>query len=186
MAKELILASDRCFEGDPKRKEIAAYLYSQIRNLPLICPHGHVDPRVLADPDYSFGTPSDLFIVPDHYLFRMLYSQGISLESLGVKPCENINKNAIATEIDSRRIWQIFADNYYLFRGTPSRLWLDQELHEIFGVREKLNSLTAQSIYEQIAEKLATAAFRPRTLFDQFNIEVLATTDAATDTLEHH
>lgn len=182
MAKELTLAPDRCFEGDPKRKEIATYLHTQIRSLPLICPHGHVDPRVLADPDYSFGTPSDLFIVPDHYLFRMLYSQGVALEALGVKNRTQPEQ----TERNARRIWQTFADNYYLFRGTPSRLWLDQELYEIFGVRKKLNSLTAQSIYDQIAEKLAAPEFRPRALFDQFNIEVLATTDAATDTLEHH
>lgn len=174
------LAKDRFFGPGERQKEIALHLYGQVADLPIVSPHGHVDPRLFTDPDYSFGTPVDLLIIPDHYVFRMLYSQGIPLEALGIPHAGG------AVESDHRRIWQIFADHYCLFRGTPSGAWLDAELAEIFGVREKLNGETAQAIYDQIAEKLASPEFRPRRLFERFKIEVLCTTDAATDTLEHH
>ena len=65
---------DRYFSSDPEQKAVARELYTQVKNLPLICPHGHVAPRLLADPNYDFGSPVDLLIIPDHYIFRMLYS----------------------------------------------------------------------------------------------------------------
>ena len=129
-----------------------------------------------------FPEPAALLITPDHYLFRMLFSQGISLESLGV-PARDPKA---AIERDPRKVWRIFAANYQLFRGTPSRAWLDYELHELFGVRERLGADSADRIYDQIDERLKSPEFRPRALFDSFNIEVLATTDAATDELLHH
>lgn len=173
--------SDRYFNPDPQQREIARALYSSIAHLPLVCPHGHVDPRTFADPDFNLGTPTDLLLIPDHYIFRMLYSQGISLERLGIPAIDGTE-----VETDHRRIWQVFGDNFHLFRGTPTGMWLTQELHSVFGVEEKLNGQSAQSIYDQIAAQLAKPEFRPRRLFERFNIEVLATTDAATDSLEHH
>jgi glucuronate isomerase len=175
------LDPDRFFDPDPAQRRVARELYDLVSDAPLICPHGHVDPRLFVDGDATFGTPADLLIIPDHYVFRMLYSQGISLESLGVPRLDDG-----PVEQDHRRIWQIFADNFYLFRGTPSGIWLTQELIEVFGVEQRLNSGTAQAIYDQIEEKLAGPEFRPRALFERFNIEVLSTTDAATDTLEVH
>jgi len=171
----------RYFNPDPAQRSLAQDLYNRVAHLPLICPHGHVDPRVFADPDYAFGTPTDLFIIPDHYIFRMLYAQGIPLEQLGVPRVDGG-----ATETDHRQIWQIFAAHFYLFRGTPTGIWITDELRDVFGIDTKLTGQTAQAIYDQIAEKLATPAFRPRALYERFNIEVLCTTDAATDTLEHH
>ena len=175
----LSLPEDRFFSTDPHQKDIAQQLYQSIADLPIVSPHGHVDPRMFADPDYSFGTPVDLLIIPDHYVFRMLYSQGIPMERLGIPRVDGGE-----VESDHRKIWQIFAENFYLFRGTPSGVWLTSELYEIFGVRQKLSAETAQSIYDQITEKLASPEFRPRKLFERFNIEVLCTTDAATDSLE--
>jgi len=160
---------------------MAMELYESVADLPIISPHGHVDPHLFANEDATFGTPTQLLIIPDHYILRMLYSQGIQLGSLGVP-----RTNGSSVERDHRRIWQIFADNFYLFRGTPSGIWLSYELHEVFGVEEKLMATTAQDIYDQIAAKLARPEFRPRALFEQFNIEVLCTTDAATDPLLHH
>ena len=171
----------RYFSPDPAQREIATHLYQTVASLPLICPHGHVDPRAFADPDYRFGTPADLLIIPDHYVFRMLYSQGIALESLGIP-----RTDGGAVENDHRRIWQIFADHFYLFRGTPTGVWLTDELRDVFGIDEKLSGANAQAIYDQIAAKLETPEFRPRALYERFNIEVLCTTDAATDTLESH
>lgn len=175
------LPEDRLLGPDPKQRDIALRLYMQVRDLPLVCPHGHVDPRIFSDPDYSFGSPAELFIIPDHYVFRMLYSQGIPLEKLGVP-----SKDGSAVEQDHRKIWQLFADNYFLFRGTPTGVWLNYELSVLFDVKEKLSSETAASIYDQIAAKLAQPSFRPRKLYDEFRIEILATTDAAGDPLEHH
>ncbi len=179
--KPLVRAPDRYFDPDPAQKKVALELYAAVADLPLICPHGHVDPRVFADPNYDFGTPTDLLIIPDHYVFRMLYSQGIALERLGIP-----TRDGTPVEQDHRRIWQLFADNYYLFRGTPTGMWLDDELYGVFGVREQLHSGSAMRIYDHIAEQLTKAEFRPRALYDRFNIEVLTTTDPATSRLEHH
>ncbi len=180
-AKTWRLSPDRFFDPDPATRRIARELYASVAGLPIVSPHGHVDPRLLADPDATFGTPADLLIIPDHYVFRMLYSQGVPLEALGVPRADGGQ-----IETDHRKIWQTFAEHYYLFRGTPSGAWLDQELVELFGVDEKLNGRNAQAVYDAIAAKLALPEYRPRALFEQFNIEVLATTDAASDTLEHH
>ncbi len=182
MAKlEITLRPDRYFSPDPAQKKIALELYQQVEKLPLICPHGHVDPRLFADPNHSLGTPADLFIIPDHYVFRMLYSQGVSLDKLGVP-----RQDGGPVESNHRKIWQTFADHYHLFRGTPTGMWLAYELRVLFGVKEKLTSDTAMSIYDQVAQKLTQPEFRPRQMFEKFNIEALSTTDAATDTLEHH
>jgi glucuronate isomerase len=181
VSEKIILAEDRYFDPDPKQKEIALGLYRQVADKPLVCPHGHVDPRMFADPDYDFGTPADLLLIPDHYIFRMLYSQGIPMESLGVPRVDGG-----AVESDHRKIWQLFAENFYLFRGTPTGMWLTSELHDVFGVREKLNGESAQRVYDQIADCLTKPEFRPRRMFERFNIEVLATTDAAHDPLIHH
>ena len=176
-----IFPDDRYFGPDARQKEVAQELYRTVADLPLVCPHGHVDPRLFSNTDYSFGTPADLLIIPDHYVFRMLYSQGIPLESLGIP-----RLGSGPVESDHRKIWQTFADHFYLFRGTPTGIWLNHELQDIFGVQQKLTSETAQAIYDQIAEKLVRPEFRPRALFERFNIEVLCTTDAATDSLEAH
>lgn len=175
------LNPDRYFSVNPTQRKLARALYEQVKNLPIVSPHGHVDPKLFSDPDAAFGTPTDLFIIPDHYVFRMLYSQGIPLESLGVPRVDGG-----AVETDHRKIWQTFAENYYLFRGTPSGGWIDHSLHENLGITQRLNDDTAQGIYDQISEKLATDAFKPRNLMASLNIEVLCTTDAATDTLSEH
>jgi len=175
------LPADRFFDPDPTQCRIARELYESVVNLPLVCPHGHVDPHLFADEDATFGTPAELLIIPDHYVFRMLYSQGIALESLGVPRADGG-----PVEQDHRKIWQTFADNFYLFRGTPTGAWLSHELYTVLGIEEKLTGATAQAIYDQIEAQLATPEFRPRTLFKRFNIEVLCTTDAATDPLVHH
>jgi len=154
-------------------------LYDTVRDLPIISPHGHTDPQWFAD-NKPFPNPTALFIQPDHYIFRMLYSQGITLESLGIPQVDG------KQSADPREVWRIFAKNYYLFRGTPTRLWIDYAFSEQFGLKERLSPENADEYYEVIAKKLETPEFLPRALFEQFNIEVLATTDTATDSLEFH
>jgi len=176
----LVLHQDRFFDSDPSIRNVARALYDETRELPLVCPHGHVDPALLNE-NTPFPEPTALLIVPDHYIFRLLYSRGLSMESLGIP-----TRDGSTVERDPRAIWQRFADNYYLFRGTPTGVWLDHELHDLFEVRVKLDGGSAQFVYDQIAERLASPEFRPRALFDRFNIEVLATTDKATDSLIHH
>lgn len=176
----LSLHPERFFDPDPSVRRAAIALYESVRDLPIISPHGHVDPWLLATND-PFPEPTALLLTPDHYLFRMLYSQGIAMESLGIP-----TRDGSPVEQDPRKIWQCFAAHYHLFRGTPSGVWFDHELHELFGVRRKLAADSALAIYDQIAERLTSPEYRPRALFDRFNIEVLATTDAASDTLEPH
>jgi len=175
-----MLNADRYFSPVPVVREAARALYAECAGLPLVCPHGHVDPRLLAH-DEPFPDPATLIVVPDHYIVRMLYSQGVPMESLGIPRVDSV-----AVEQDPRRIWQLFGDHFHLFRGTPSGAWLGHEFEGVFGVTEPLNGRTAMAIYDQIQDCLRRPDFRPRALFDRFNIEVLCTTDAATDTLEHH
>ncbi len=159
---------------------MARALFASIRDLPIVSPHGHTDPAWFAR-NASFENPAALFVTPDHYVFRMLYSQGVALEDLGIKP-----NDGSAFETDPREIWRRFASHYYLFRGTPSRLWIDHSLQEVFGVSQVLSGETADEIYDQVAQSLTQPEFRPRALFDRFNIDVIATTEGALDTLEHH
>ncbi|MFO7544724.1 MAG: glucuronate isomerase, partial [Trueperaceae bacterium] len=175
------LDPDRCFAAESNQRAVARRLYQEVQALPLICPHGHVPPRLLADDDATFGSPADLFVIPDHYVFRMLHSQGVALEDLGIAP-----KDGGSYERDHRAIWQRFAEHFHLFRGTPTGLWIRDELASVFGVDERLTAESAHRIYDQVEAKLATPEFRPRALFERFGIEALATTDTATDTLEHH
>jgi glucuronate isomerase len=167
-----MLNPDRFFSPDPATQDIARDLYQTVATLPIISPHGHVDPRLFADPNATFGTPADLFIIPDHYVTRMLYSQGIPLETLLTG--------------DHRKIWKLFCENFHLFRGTPSGIWLTHELSEVFGVDEKPNASNADRLFDSVSDKLSSPDYSPRQLFERFNLEVLATTDAATDMLEHH
>ncbi|MBN2388438.1 MAG: glucuronate isomerase [Anaerolineales bacterium] len=176
-----LLPADRFFSPDPAQKNVAGELYAQVAALPLVCPHGHVDPRLFADPQATFGSPADLFIIPDHYVTRMLYSQGVPLEQLGVPRLDGGQ-----VERDHRKIWHAFCENFHLFRGTPSGIWLQHELSEVFGLEERPSAANADRLYGTIAEKLAAPAFTPRALFERFKIEALCTTDAATDTLGHH
>ena len=178
---KITLHPDRYFSPDPATRNIARQLYERVAGLPLVCPHGHVGPRLFADSKATFGSPVDLLIIPDHYVTRMLYSQGIPLENLGVPRLDGGG-----TSTDHRAIWRLFCENFHLFRGTPSGIWLEQELNEVFGVEERPSAANADRLYDFIAEKLASPEFRPRALFERFKIEVLTTTDAATDTLEHH
>lgn len=178
--ESLELHPDRFFDPDEGIRRIARALYEETRDLPLVCPHGHVPPELLARNE-PFPEPTSLIITPDHYIFRMLYSQGIRLEDLGIP-----TRDGTPVETDARKIWQTFAEHFHLFLGTPTRAWLEYELYHVFGVRHKLDGASAAFIYDQMMEKLQDDAFRPRALFDQFNIEVLTTTDGATDALEHH
>lgn len=171
---------DRFFDADENIRKIARELYAAVRDLPLISPHGHVDPQLFAE-NQPFPDPAELFIIPDHYIFRMLYSQGVSLESLGIP-----QKDGTVGETDRRQVWRRFAENYYLFAGTPSGIWLNHELCELFDIQEKLNGDNADDIFDQIQAKLAKPEYLPRALFERFNLEVLTTTDNPWDTLNYH
>ncbi len=175
-----MLHPDRYFDANPVRREIARELYQRVAGLPLVCPHGHVDPRLLAE-NPRFPDPSSLIVIPDHYIFRMLYSRGVPLERLGIPRADGG-----PVERDPRAIWRLFADHFHLFRGTPTGCWLKHEFAEVFGVDETLHSGNAMAVYDQIEACLAKPEFRPRALFERFRIEALCTTDAATDTLAHH
>jgi len=175
-----VLSDDRLFPADPSTREIARRLYGRVRSLPIISPHGHTDPAWFAYNE-PFPDPSTLLIVRDHYVYRMLYSQGIPLESIGVP-----RRDGAAVEKDPRKIWRLLADHWFLFRGTPSCMWFTHALEEVFGIHEKFTPGTADRIYDGIAECLTRPEFRPRALFERFNIEVLCTTESPLDPLASH
>lgn len=163
----------RFFDPNPPLMMLAQDLYAQAKDLPIISPHGHVDPALFSDPDKHFANPVELLLQPDHYILRMLYSQGIAYEHL-------------LDQRDPLRVWQVFADHFYLFRGTPSGMWLTHTLESHFNISEKLRAENASEIYETIQSALKTPEFTPRNLFKRMKIEVLATTNPAYDSLPHH
>ena len=176
----LTLHPDRLFPAAPEMRDIARRLHAEVRDLPILSPHGHTDPAWFAK-DEPFADPADLLIVPDHYVFRMLFSQGVPLETLGIPRADGG-----AVETDPRTIWRRFAEKYHLFRGTPSRLWHDWVYAEAFGLDVRLSAETADLYYDRIDAALKTPDFRPRALFERFNIELIATTENPLDPLDHH
>lgn len=175
-----MLHPDRLFPPDPVTRAIARRLYAEVKDLPIVSPHGHTEPSWYAG-NAPFSDPSTLFVVPDHYIFRMLYSQGVRLENLGIRRLDGGR-----IETDPRRIWRLFARHYHLFRGTPTRIWLDHAFETLFGLTERLSAKNADLFYDTIEDALATDACRPRALYERFNIEVISTTDSALDDLAHH
>ncbi len=175
-----MLHPDRLFPSDIAQRDIARRLYAEVCNLPIVSPHGHTDPAWFAYNE-AFPNPAALFVVPDHYAFRMLYSQGVPMESLGVP-----RRDGAAVETDPRKIWRLLAQNWHLYRGTPTRLWLEHAFETVFGVTEQLSAASADRIYDQIDACLRKPEFRPRALFERFNIEVIATTESPLDPLDHH
>jgi glucuronate isomerase len=174
-----LLDEDRLFPPDPATRTVARMLYERVKDLPIVSPHGHTDPRWYAE-DAPFPDPAALFVTPDHYVFRMLYSQGIPLEALGVPDREG------RRTADPRQVWRLFAGHYHLFRGTPTRMWLDHVFATLFGFEDRLSPATADLYYDRIDQKLGTPEFRPRALYARFNIEVIATTDSPLDDLRYH
>jgi glucuronate isomerase len=175
-----LLDENRLFSPDPVLRGLSRTLYDSVRDLPIISPHGHTDPQWFAE-NAAFPDPARLFVTPDHYVFRMLHSQGVPLEAMGVPRADGGE-----TEQDPRTIWRLFASGYHLFRGTPTRLWVDHALQEVFGFTERLSPETADSIYDRIDDCLKQEAFRPRALFERFNIEAISTTESAIDDLKWH
>lgn len=174
---QLQLHPERLFGANKTQRSIAKRLYQEVFDLPIISPHGHTDPRWFAD-NQPFDNAAALIVQPDHYLLRMLYSLGVPLERLGI--------GAGSSQVEPRAVWQCFAEHYYAFRGTPSRLWLDTIFSEIFGFEVVLNKATSDDYFDRINECLALPAFLPRQLFERFNIELLATTESPLDDLRHH
>ena len=176
----MLIHDDRLFPAEMTTRAVARRLHENVRDLPIISPHGHTDPSWYAE-DAPFPDPSTLFIVPDHYVFRMLYSQGVTLEELGIHP-----QDSTSIPFDARKIWHRFAGLYHLFRGTPTRMWLDHVFENLFGLTERLSAETADHYFDRISEAIATPEFKPRALYQRFNIEAIATTDNPTDDLRHH
>ncbi|NBC35086.1 glucuronate isomerase [Novosphingobium sp. FSY-8] len=177
MSQRLELHPDRLFPTDPAVRDVARALYAEIAGLPIVSPHGHTDPAWFAT-NAPFGNATDLVLRPDHYLFRMLYSQGVALTDLGI--------GVPADQRNPRAAWRILGENWHLFRGTPSRMWLDWVFTQVFGLDVMLCAQTADLYYDTITDALATPAFAPRALFDRYGIEVIATTESPLDDLAHH
>lgn len=176
----LSLHPDRLFSPEPAQRAIARRLYAAVAALPIISPHGHTDPAWFAG-NAAFANATELLLQPDHYVFRMLYSQGIPLDTLGIARADGSR-----AQVDPREAWRVFARHFHLFRGTPSSLWLNHVFHDVFGLRVRLGEASADHYYDTITAALQTPAFRPRALFERFNIEVIATTESPLDPLQHH
>ncbi|EIL96082.1 glucuronate isomerase [Rhodanobacter sp. 115] len=179
-SKPLTLHEDRLFSSDTTQRAIARRLYTQVARLPIISPHGHTDPAWFAD-NQPFANATELLLLPDHYVFRMLYSQGVSLDALGIP-----RRDGSRADVDPREAWRLLARHFQLLRGTPSSMWLNHVFHEVFGLHVRLEESTANQYYDVITESLQTPAFRPRALFERFNIELIATTESPLDPLRHH
>jgi glucuronate isomerase len=178
--KPLRLHPDRALPAEPGVRDIARRIYARTAGLPLVCMHGHMDSAVLAA-DQPFSDPAELLVVPDHYVTRMLVSQGVDLDALGVPRLDGGPVQA-----DPREIWRLFCAHWPLFRATPSRYWIEHELAEVLGADVQPAPDSADHLYDLIVERLGTPEFRPRALLERFGIELLATTDPATSDLGRH
>jgi len=176
----MALHPDRLFPAEPGTRAIARRLYDTVARLPIVSPHGHTEPSWYAE-DKPFSDPATLFITPDHYATRMLYSQGVRLQDLGVA-----RRDGEPVETDPRKIWRLFAERFHLFAGTPTRLWFEHSLETVFGITDRLSPETADALFDRIESEIPTPGMRPRALFDRFGIEVIATTDGALEDLAHH
>ena len=157
--------------GESANLPLARAIYAEMRKYPIVSPHGHVDASMILA-DKNFTDPVALLMAPDHYILRMLHSQGVKYEELAKNsPEEN---------------WKVLAENWKLFRSTPSRIWFQEILATLFDVSEILAPDNAVKIYNQINTKLQSPEFKPQALFKRFNIELLATTDATSDSLQSH
>jgi glucuronate isomerase len=183
MAMPIELHPDRLFPVDANCRSVARSLYHEVFDLPIISPHGHTDPSWFAD-NKSFADPHELLIAPDHYLLRMLYSQGIRMADMGIAKQSGTEANESIA--DPRQAWRVFANHAHLFRGTPTGFWLNHVFSEIFSLSEQLDETNADDYFDRISEQLQKDELRPREIFDQSKIEFLATTESPIDTLQHH
>lgn len=174
------LHPDRLLPIEPTVRGLARSFYDEVRDQPIISPHGHVDPAVLAD-NVAFTDPASLFVTPDHYVTRLLHAHGVGLSDLGLP-----RRDTASPQPSARSVWRLLCEHWWAFRGTPSRYWLENELAEVFGVTTRPSPATADTLFDELSEKLATPQFRPRALFQQFGVEVLATTDDPCSDLEAH
>ncbi|MGV9182313.1 glucuronate isomerase [Arcanobacterium canis] len=176
MTNTLFLDPDRLFPADEKIRGLARELYESVKDLPIVSPHGHVNPKMLLDNE-PFSDATNLFLTYDHYVFRMLHAAGVDLASIGVGKSD---------PVDPRAAWRIFCENWRLLDGTASGYWLTHEFVTLFGIEEEPCAENADKLFDIIGAKLTSDEFRPRALFDSFPIDVLATTDDPLDSLEYH
>src|SRR5580698_10957408 len=174
---------DRLFPTDNSTRSIARELYREVADLPIISMHGHVEAALLARNE-PFSDPASLLVTPDHYVTRMLRSQGVSLEALGVRPAEANARQQVAS--DPHSVWRLLCAHWGVLHGTASAIWLSQELEELFDIHDEPSAQNADRLYEQIARHLEDHSMRPRSVYEHFGIEVLATTDSSLSGLEAH
>ena len=179
--RPLTLDPDRLLPRQGRAQALARALYDRVRDYPIVSPHGHTDPAWFAL-DTPFENATDLLVTPDHYVLRMFYSQGIPLSALGVA-AEGEPRDQVATP---REAFRTFAAHWHLFRATPSRMWLETALAQVFGVEVQPSRETADRIFDQINDCLAQPEFRPRALLNRFRVHLIATTEGALDPLSHH
>jgi glucuronate isomerase len=171
------LYSNRLLPSANGEKAVAEQLYALVKDLPIISPHGHVDPKLLRENE-PFSNPAELFLYFDHYITRLLHADGVSLDLVRA-PSEPSDQHA-------RNAWRIFCSRWHLLAGTSSGYWFTHSLEEIFGISQEPSEKNADSLFDQISAVLLDPSFRPRQLFADFKIEFLATTDDPADSLEHH
>lgn len=180
VSKKLQLDPHRLFPADPSTRDVARSLYEQVRDLPILSPHGHVDPALLVE-DQPFPNPAELFIRFDHYVTRLMHASGVSLDALGIP-----DRGTPRTVASPREIWRTFSENWHLYAGTASGYWLQNTFSEQFGIDVHPDGDNADAVFDRIQESLTTPAFRPRALFERFGIDVMATTDDPMDDLAPH
>ena len=174
------LDPDRLLPAEPSQRDVARRLYQEVRALPIVSPHGHVDPQLLLT-DAPFDDPASLLVTPDHYVTRMLHAHGVPLDALGI-PRRGGDVGVAAP----REVWRALCTHWDAFRGTPSRHWIEVELAEVFEIPIRPSAADADLLYDRLVERFALPEFRPRALFQRFRVEVLATTDDPCSDLAAH
>ncbi len=172
-----ICHADRLFPADLSTRMLARRLYESVRGLPLVCSGVVADPSWFAE-NPALPDPAQVFVQSDRQVWAILRGHGVAPGQLGVAD------DGASIAGDPASVWKVFAANYHAFRGTPTRLWHDHAFSTLFGLNERLSADNSDRFYTRVAECLAKPEFRPRALFQRFNIELLSALATPFDSLD--
>ena len=139
----LTLHPDRLFSPEPRQRDLARALYATVKDLPIVSPHGHTDPQWFAD-----NEPFSERVGAVHHAGPLRVPHALQPGRARSRIWRSRGATAGRSKQDARQIWRTFAANYHLFRGTPTRIWLDHAFHQVFGIRERLTPESADRVFD--------------------------------------
>jgi glucuronate isomerase len=154
--------------------DLAQRLYHDVAaDLPIVDYHCHLPPAQVAD-DYRFTNLTDIWLRGDHYKWRAMRSNGVE-------------ERFCTGDASDKEKFFAFAKTVPATIGNPIYHWTHLELRRPFGITNLiLNQDTAETVWNQCNEMLATPGFSARAIMQTMNVEMVGTTDDPIDDLQAH